>query len=96
MTQAVPGREGCPLIFALELCATPKGRVLAPFWSENRCFGLNSGMVFEGMRLRMNRKRQYANSKWILRNLFVGARILVMISLFLPTLGLKTGLEFRG
>ena len=48
------------LIFALEVCAAPKGLVFAPSGSENGyrlCLvwsGLNSGMVFEGIRECLN------------------------------------------
>ena len=42
------------LIIALWVCAAPKGMVFVPFRSERRIdfayFGLNSGMVFEGIR----------------------------------------------
>ena len=39
--------------YSFYICAAPRGRVFAPFWSEKRYtgiahFGLESGMVFEG------------------------------------------------
>ena len=70
-------------LYALTQCVcTPKGRVLVPFSGlDFAFFRLELGMVFEGMAglyeriYRFNSKcvrkiEKFANSNWILRNLF--------------------------
>ena len=60
--------------------------VFAPFWSETCIdfghFGLESGIIFREQRWCINiffDWRFQMNSKWISRDLFVGALILVMM-----------------
>ena len=91
---------GYSLIFALRLCAAPKGMVFF-----NR-FGLNSGMVFEGIQLRwtylsfqfqMNKKESICEFEMDFKKSFCSRSNLgnnLIISAY--TLGLKTGLDFRG
>ena len=70
-------------------------------------FGLESGMVFKGTTevyegiyrfnsKRVRKKEKYANSKWILRNLFCCCSNLSNDDIISERPGLRIGMDFRG
>ena len=84
---------------------------LRRFWSENGYkvthFGLESGMVFKGttgvyeriycfISKWIRKKEKYANSKWILRNLFCCWSNLSNHDIISKRPGLRVGMNFRG